>query len=156
MNPTRHEVRLVRLCLCVSTWIAASMVFASYDAIAFVCLPSAEAVRQQDSAAWPSWTLRAPGFEGKKCWYASTRAAAHDHEKLPAQEPAVVISETREPEPEVTGSATASEWVRASTSNRDPSFEDRFSAVCPIAGPLVPGCTSPVAQNESDDRLSSK
>ena len=43
------------------------------------CFPSASAVRQDHPEAWPSWTSRAPGHEGTKCWYASTRAAAHDH-----------------------------------------------------------------------------
>jgi hypothetical protein len=43
------------------------------------CLPSASAVRQDHPAAWPSWTLRALGHEGTKCWYAGTRATAHNH-----------------------------------------------------------------------------
>jgi hypothetical protein len=41
------------------------------------CLPSASAVRQADPEAWPSWTLRAPGHIGTRCWYAGTRAAHH-------------------------------------------------------------------------------
>jgi hypothetical protein len=129
--------------LCVSSGIAASMIFGSSGANAFVCLPSAEAVKQGNPTAWPSWTLRAPGFEGKKCWYASTRAAAHDHQKLPAHEPAVVISEPREPEPEVTGSATEFEQARNFAPDLDSTFEDRFLAVCPIAEHSVPGCGSP-------------
>jgi tetratricopeptide (TPR) repeat protein len=43
------------------------------------CLPSAAAVQQDHPEAWPSWTLRAPGHEGIRCWYAATRATAHDH-----------------------------------------------------------------------------
>jgi hypothetical protein len=43
------------------------------------CLPSASAVRQDHPGAWPSWTLRAVGHEGTKCWYAGTRATAHNH-----------------------------------------------------------------------------
>jgi hypothetical protein len=43
------------------------------------CLPSASAVRQNHPGAWPSWTLRAPGHEGTRCWYATGRATAHDH-----------------------------------------------------------------------------
>jgi hypothetical protein len=43
------------------------------------CLPSASAVRENRPGAWPSWTLRAPGHEGTRCWYAATRATAHDH-----------------------------------------------------------------------------
>jgi hypothetical protein len=37
------------------------------------CFPSASAVRQDHPEAWPSWTLRAPGHEGTKCWYAASR-----------------------------------------------------------------------------------
>jgi hypothetical protein len=43
------------------------------------CFPSASAVRQDNPAAWPSWTLRAPGHEGTKCWHAATHATIHDH-----------------------------------------------------------------------------
>src|SRR5258708_2450087 len=43
------------------------------------CFPSASAVRQNHPGGWPSWTLRAPGYEGTKCWYAATRTMAHDH-----------------------------------------------------------------------------
>ena len=41
------------------------------------CFPSASAVRQDYPEAWPSWTLRAPGQEGTRCWYAAPRATAH-------------------------------------------------------------------------------
>jgi hypothetical protein len=37
------------------------------------CLPSASAVLQSYPGAWPSWTLRAPGHEGTRCWYARAR-----------------------------------------------------------------------------------
>jgi hypothetical protein len=37
------------------------------------CFPSASAVRQEHPEAWPSWTLRAPGHGGTRCWYAATR-----------------------------------------------------------------------------------
>ena len=43
------------------------------------CFPSASAVRQEYPEAWPSWTLRATGHEGTKCWRAATRATVHDH-----------------------------------------------------------------------------
>jgi hypothetical protein len=42
------------------------------------CLPSASAVRQNHPGAWPSFTLRAPGHEGTRCWYAATRDTAHN------------------------------------------------------------------------------
>jgi hypothetical protein len=35
------------------------------------CFPSASAVRQNHPGGWPSWTLRAPGHEGARCWYAA-------------------------------------------------------------------------------------
>jgi hypothetical protein len=146
MMPTRRDMKRAKLYLCVSSWIAASLIFTSSDANAFVCLPSAEAVKQQEPAAWPSWTLRAPGFEGKKCWYSSTRAAAHEHRNPPAPSRELAISEPREPEPEVTGSATEFERPRTSMSDLDSTFEDRFSAVCPIAKPRVPGCV-PLQRN---------
>jgi hypothetical protein len=38
------------------------------------CYPSASDVRQNHPGAWPSWTLRAPGHEGTRCWYAGTPA----------------------------------------------------------------------------------
>jgi hypothetical protein len=44
------------------------------------CFPSASAVRENHPGAWPSWTLRAPGHEGTRCWYAATRGTAHDHQ----------------------------------------------------------------------------
>jgi hypothetical protein len=43
------------------------------------CFPSASAVRLEHPGGWPSWTLRAPGHEGVRCWYVATRTAAHDH-----------------------------------------------------------------------------
>jgi hypothetical protein len=46
---------------------------------ASTCFPSASAVRESIPGAWPSWTLRAPGHEGTRCWYASTRGGAHEH-----------------------------------------------------------------------------
>ena len=46
---------------------------------ASTCLPSASAVRLNHPGRWPSWTLRAPGHEGTRCWYAATRPTAHDH-----------------------------------------------------------------------------
>ena len=45
------------------------------------CFGSASAVRQDHPDAWPSWTLRALGHEGTKCWYPTTRTLAHDHPK---------------------------------------------------------------------------
>jgi hypothetical protein len=61
---------------------------------AFTCYPSAPAVRQEHPDAWPSWTLQAPGHEGTRCWYAKTRAAAHDHRShLPPNKQGIATSE---------------------------------------------------------------
>jgi hypothetical protein len=61
---------------------------------AFTCYPSAPAVRQDHPGAWPSWTLRAPGHEGTQCWYAKTRAAAHDYRSdLPPNKQGIGTSE---------------------------------------------------------------
>ena len=196
MNPTRRKVSLAWFGLCVSSWIGASMVLASSNANASVCLPSAEAVKQQDPAAWPSWTLRAPGFEGTKCWYATTRGTAHDHRTVPSRETAsaainarperepvpaaigkpakrepvsAVISErpqpepepvsaaiSKPPEPEVTGSAPKLERVATSMAYLDSTFEDRFLAVCPLAGPSIPGCTSPAPPMKRTGKLNAR
>lgn len=46
------------------------------------CLPSLLAVRQSYPDARPSWTLRASGHEGTRCWYPAARTAG-----LPARAP---------------------------------------------------------------------
>jgi hypothetical protein len=46
---------------------------------ASTCFLTASAMRQNRHGRWPSWTLRALGHEGTRCWYAATRTAAHDH-----------------------------------------------------------------------------
>ncbi len=46
---------------------------------ASTCFHSASAVRQNYPGRWPSWTLRAPGHGGTRCWYATRRATARDH-----------------------------------------------------------------------------
>jgi hypothetical protein len=59
---------------------AVLVLFASFGGVdASSCLPSASAVRQEHPAAWPSWTLRARGHEGVKCWYPAMRTTAHSH-----------------------------------------------------------------------------
>jgi hypothetical protein len=52
------------------------------------CYPSASDVRQNHPGAWPSWTLRAPGHEGTRCWYAGARTAANERrsEMAPGKE----------------------------------------------------------------------
>jgi hypothetical protein len=51
---------------------------------AFDCLPTLDAVKQQYPGSWPSWTLRAPGHAGERCWYPATRATVHHHPKWAA------------------------------------------------------------------------
>jgi hypothetical protein len=46
---------------------------------ASTCFPSASAVRQNYPEGWASWTLRAPGHEGTRCWYPTKRTTAQDH-----------------------------------------------------------------------------
>jgi hypothetical protein len=50
------------------------------------CLPSASAVLQNHPGGWPSWTLKAPGHEGTKCWYAATRTSESDQRRDVANE----------------------------------------------------------------------
>jgi hypothetical protein len=52
----------------------------SADAEAVDCLSSAAAVKREYPQARPSWTLRASGHEGSKCWYGATQRTANDHQ----------------------------------------------------------------------------
>ncbi len=63
------------------------------------CFPSASAVRQNHPGGWPSWTLRAPGHEGTRCWYAATRTTAPDHrsEMMPRKETVGVMEKLGSP-----------------------------------------------------------
>ncbi len=83
-NPERHWRRMPtslqmswRLLLPVCAMLASVP-----DGNAFTCFASADSVRRENPGAWPSWSLRAPGREGTKCWYPSTRAMARDHRNL--------------------------------------------------------------------------
>jgi hypothetical protein len=60
------------------------------------CFPSASAVRQNHPGAWPSWTLRAPGHESTRCWYAATRTKSHKHRSEIRREEAVQATEKPE------------------------------------------------------------
>src|SRR5229473_2513847 len=61
------------------------------------CFPSASAVRQNHPGGWPSWTLRAPGHEGTKCWYAATRTTA-EAEAPSAKARGITVGSRAEPE----------------------------------------------------------
>ena len=66
---------------------------------ASICFPSASAVRQNYPEGWPSWTLRAPGHEGTRCWYPATRTRAHDHrsEIMPRKETVGIMEKLGSP-----------------------------------------------------------
>jgi hypothetical protein len=123
--------------MCLRLLLAAFAMFTSIPrGHAFDCFASAEAVRQANPNAWPSWTLRAPGHEGSKCWYASTRSAAHDHPNPPVHRIPVVprtegvgAKEESEQEVEVTSSLAPADGVRAPGAGSGSSFDDRFSAI---------------------------
>jgi hypothetical protein len=115
--------------MCLRLLLAASAMLASIQhGHAFTCFASADSVRQENPTAWPTWTLRAPGHEGTKCWYASTRDAAHDHRSLlmPRTE-RIGAKEQIEQKVEVTGAVTPSDTVRAPSPGLGSSFDDRFS-----------------------------
>ncbi|HEY4300720.1 MAG TPA: hypothetical protein VGM73_07605 [Candidatus Didemnitutus sp.] len=123
--------------MCLRLLLAAFAMFTSIPrGHAFDCFASAEAVRQANHNAWPSWTLRAPGHEGSKCWYASTRGAAHDHPNPPVHRNPVIprtegvgAKEESEQEVEVTSSLAPADGVRAPSAGSGSSFDDRFSAI---------------------------
>jgi hypothetical protein len=48
---------------------------------ASTCLPSASAVRRNYLEGRPSWTLRAPGHEGTRCWYPKKQTAPDTRRK---------------------------------------------------------------------------
>jgi hypothetical protein len=97
---------------------AAPVYWASFAA-ATPCLPSASAVRQDYPGAWPSWTLRAEGHEGVKCWYPATRPTATDHQRdapsqtqAAAREKVSVTVETAPPHPSPIRAAETHEVAR--------------------------------------------
>jgi hypothetical protein len=132
-HPTRagHRVRLR------SRFALLALLASLADADASTCFPSAAAVRQESPQAWPSWTLRAPGHEGTKCWYASTRTRAPDHQnQIMQREEKIGITETLQSQSTTNGydarphAATATiDAVSLLSPTPQASFADRFSAV---------------------------
>jgi hypothetical protein len=109
--------------------VGASAILVSSQGYAFPCFSAADEVRHENPGAWPSWTLRAPGHEGTKCWYATTRAAAHDHQTpVMAKSDRAGAKENLERDSEVTGLAPHTDAVAPSPVPGS-SFADRFSAV---------------------------
>jgi hypothetical protein len=78
----------------VSVALLCSVALACWASLASatLCLPSASAVREGYPGAWPSWTLRAEGHEGAKCWYPATRPTAAGH---PREAPSQVEAPTQ-------------------------------------------------------------
>jgi hypothetical protein len=82
---------------------AALVLFASF-AGASPCLSSASAVRQEHPGSWPSWTLRAQGHEGIKCWFPTASAPGRDQttRQISPAETATAVrasrSSTRDPD----------------------------------------------------------
>jgi hypothetical protein len=125
---------------------AALVLFASF-AGASSCLPSASAVREEHPGSWPSWTLRAPGHEGTKCWYPTTRKGAHDHhdeevrQAGPAETPRALSASAVSPRargpssapPATTGVGRSRETLApedvAIPPPEESSFAERFDAV---------------------------
>ena len=108
----------------------AALVLFSSSAAASPCLSSASAVRQEHPGSWPSWTLRAQGHEGVKCWFPTTSAPGRDQT-------------TRQISPAET--ATAVRASRSSTRNPDTSaapvatngvgrIRRKISPYCPLRG----------------------
>ena len=93
----------------------------SVNAHASDCLTSATAVRQRYPQAWPSWTLRAQGHEGTRCWYGATPATAHDHQNR-STGGEQGIRATREPE------VLPPDVVPRPRPDPSASFAERFSA----------------------------
>jgi hypothetical protein len=121
---TTSLVPLSTRCLVVTS----AMLFFISPGKSITCFSSADQVRQENPGAWPTWTLRAPGHEGSKCWYASTRAAAGDHRNALRVEPEPVGSKSPSESttfelPVPTVPPGVLEPIQSS------SFEDRFSAV---------------------------
>jgi hypothetical protein len=54
------------------------------------CFPSASAVLQKYPGVWPSWTQKAPGYEGTRCWHAAERSGGSDHRSEMAQSKEIV------------------------------------------------------------------
>jgi len=106
------------------------------DAEALSCFPSAAAVRQESPQAWPSWTLREPGHEGTKCWYASMRSTAPDHQIQKVQREVkrgitdtLMQSMTNGSGSSLHSATVPTDAVSPVSATSQASFDDRFSAV---------------------------
>ena len=107
------------------------------DADAASCFPSAAAVRQKSPQAWPSWTLRASGHEGSKCWYASTHTEAPDHQnQIMQRDEKIGATETLRSQDTTNGHGVSPHAATATigavslpSPTPQVSFADRFSAV---------------------------
>jgi hypothetical protein len=94
------------------------------------CLPSASAVRENHPGAWPSWTLRAPGHENTRCWYAATRTKAEAGARS-ARAGAVTVESQAEPEGQTT---SLQPTVRSDTKLTERGGEPRLPQTLPERG----------------------
>jgi hypothetical protein len=78
----------------------AALVLLSSPAGALPCLSSASAVRQEHPGSWPSWTLRAQGHEGVKCWFPTAGAPGRDQATRQVN-PVVTATAARENTPNI-------------------------------------------------------
>jgi hypothetical protein len=46
------------------------------------CFASSSAVLQNNPEGWPTWTLRAPGHEGRMCWYVAARPRGNNYRRV--------------------------------------------------------------------------
>jgi hypothetical protein len=118
----------------------ATLVLLSSFAGASSCLSSASAVRQEHPGSWPSWTLRAQGHEGVKCWFPATSAPGRDQttrQTNPAETATAVRENTpNAPNPRNSAAPVATSGVGASRETLSPQdiailspegmFVDRF------------------------------
>jgi hypothetical protein len=129
-----------------SVLLPCSMVLVAWVSLAGAspCLPSASAVRQDYPGSWPSWTLRAEGHEGVKCWYPASHPAAQNHrDETPgpantsggasvlAARPPTRVSPATATQTDGLGSDIPSRGMQsgAAPAAEESSFAERFAAV---------------------------
>jgi hypothetical protein len=123
------------------------------------CLESADAVRRQYPGAWPSWTFRAAGQESRKCWYASTRASAHNHNHLVAVGRSIEASEPMEPSTEGLGTrqiAPPPQLMSDATQLRDAPETRARTADTGDGAAAVTGSIASVPATRSADQITDR
>jgi hypothetical protein len=133
---TSEQVMAWRRATAILLSYAAALVLSAPFAWASSCLPSASALRQEYPEAWPSWTLRASGHEGVKCWYPTARMRAHEHAIETPRVVPVDAASARYRDPSEAPAATdgvgwslKSRATGAAPLPEESSFAQRFAAV---------------------------